>query len=88
MTIQRQIQNLKRAADRAANVAKEDKRPSDALEDIAQDLRHTADKARTKLRALDFNDAQAEVELAALLNELLDDSETKHSQAEKRDNPR
>jgi hypothetical protein len=46
-----QVEKLRRAADRAARVARENKRLDYALEDVEIDLRYAVEKARSKLRA-------------------------------------
>src|ERR1700758_5126435 len=65
VTARSQVERLRRAADRAARVARENARLDYALEDIEVDLRYAAEKARSKLRALDFAGLQVEEELAA-----------------------
>jgi hypothetical protein len=51
MTARSQVEKLRRAADRAASVARENKRLDYGLEDIEIDLRYAVEKARSKLRA-------------------------------------
>jgi hypothetical protein len=87
MTAPSQVDKLRRAADRAARVARENTRLDCALEDIEVDLRYAVEKARSKLRALDFAGLQVEEELAALLAGLLDESERRYQKIEQRDDP-
>jgi hypothetical protein len=87
MTARSQVDKLRRAADRAARVARENTRLDCALEDIEVDLRYAVEKARSKLRALDFAGLQVEEELAALLAGLLDESERRYQKIEQRDDP-
>ena len=87
MTARSQVDKLRRAADRAARVARENTRLDCALEDIEVDLRYAVEKARSKLRALDFAGLQVEEELAALLAGLLDELERRYQRIEQRDDP-
>ena len=87
MTTRSQVEKLRRAADRAARVARENTRLDYALEDIEVDLRYAVEKARSKLRALDFAGLQVEEELAVLLAGLLDESERRYQRIEQRDDP-
>lgn len=50
-------------------------------------MRYAVEKARSKLRALDFAGLQVEEELAALLAGLLDESERRYQKIEQRDDP-
>jgi hypothetical protein len=85
MTARSQVERLRRAADRAARVARENSRLDYALEDIEIDLRYAVEKARGRLRALDFAELQVEEELAALLAGLLDESERRYQRIEQRE---
>jgi hypothetical protein len=85
MTTRPQVEKLRRSADRAARVARENRRLDYAREDIEIDLRYAIEKARGKLRALDFAGLQVEEELAALLAGLLDESERRYQRIEQRD---
>jgi hypothetical protein len=87
MTTRSQVEKLRRSADQAARVAKENRRLDYALEDIEIDLRYAVEKARSKLRALDFAGLQVEEELATLLAGLLDESERRYQRIEQRDDP-
>jgi hypothetical protein len=87
MTTRSQVEKLRRSADQAARVAKENRRLDYALEDIEIDLRYAVEKARGKLRALDFAGLQVEEELATLLAGLLDESERRYQRIEQRDDP-
>jgi hypothetical protein len=51
VTARSEVDKLRRAADRAARVARQNTRRDYALEDIEVDLRYAVDKARSKLRA-------------------------------------
>jgi hypothetical protein len=62
MTTRSQVEKLRRSADRAARVARENRRLDYALQDIEIDLRYAVEKARGKLRALDFAGLQVEEE--------------------------
>jgi hypothetical protein len=85
VTARSEVDKLRRAADRAARVARQNTRRDYALEDIEVDLRYAVDKARSKLRALDFAGLQVEEELATLLAGLLDESERRYQMIEQRD---
>jgi hypothetical protein len=87
MTTRSQVEKLRRSADQAARVAKVNRRLDYALEDIEIDLRYAVEKARSKLRALDFAGLQVEEELATLLAGLLDESERRYQRIEQRDDP-
>ena len=87
MTTRSQVEKLRRSADQAARVAKENRRLDYALEDIEIDLRYAVEKARGKLRPLDFAGLQVEEELATLLAGLLDESERRYQRIEQRDDP-
>jgi hypothetical protein len=87
MTARSQVEKLRRAADRAVRIARENRRLEYALEDIEIDLRYAVEKARSKLRAIDFAELQAEEELAILLAGLLDETECRYQRIEQRDNP-
>jgi hypothetical protein len=87
MTARSQVEKLRRAADRAVRIARENRRLEYALEDIEIDLRYAVEKARSKLRAIDFAELQAEEELAVLLAGLLDETERRYQRIEQRDNP-
>jgi hypothetical protein len=87
VTARSQVERLRRAADRAARVARENARLDYALEDIEVDLRYAVEKARSKLRVLDFAGLQVEEELAALLAGLLDETERRYQRIEQRDDP-
>jgi hypothetical protein len=87
VTARSQVERLRRAADRAARVTRENARLDYALEDIEVDLRYAMEKARSKLRALDFAGLQVEEELAALLAGLLDETERRYQRIEQRDDP-
>ena len=87
MTARSQVERLRRSADRAARVARENRRLDYALEDIEVDLQYAVGKARSKLRALDFADLQVEEELATLLAGLLDETEHRYQRIEQRDDP-
>ena len=50
MTARSQVEKLRRAADRAASVARENKRLDYGLEDIEIDLRYAVEKARSKVQ--------------------------------------
>jgi hypothetical protein len=87
VTARSQVERLRRGADRAARVARENRRLDYALEDIEVDLRYAVEKARSKLRALDFAGLQVEEELAVLLAGLLDETERRYQRIEQRDDP-
>jgi hypothetical protein len=82
VTARSQVERLRRAADRAARVARENARLDYAIEDIEVDLRYAVEKARSKLRVLDFAGLQVEEELAALLAGLLDETERRYQRIE------
>ena len=85
MTPCSQVEKLRRSADRAARVARENRRLDYAREGIEIDLRYAVEKARGKLRPLDFAGLQVEEELAALLAGSLDESERRYQRIEQRD---
>ena len=69
MTARSQVEN------RAARVARENKRLDYALEDIEIDLRYAVETTRSRLPALNFAGLQVEEQLAIMLAGLLDESE-------------
>jgi hypothetical protein len=87
MTTRSQVEKLRRSADQAAREAKENRRLDYALEDVEIDLRYAVEKARGKLRALDFAGLQVEEELATMLAGLLDESERRYQRIERHEDP-
>ena len=87
MNARSQVEKLRRSADQAARVARENKRLDYALEDVEIDLRYAVEKARSKLRALDFAGLQVEEELATMLAGLLDESERRYQRIERHEDP-